>query len=181
MSRGRRRSVRVKPAVVDGFKFISASEAFRYEGLKALAGDALTSTVSTDGSMLVCEWYGADGVPRTQAFTLARKGRNKYNARPTEINGIKFASGHEAERYVQLLRLQAAGEIDSLTPHPRTYQFIVNDVSIGRYTPDSEYRIVATNTWVIEDAKSEATRKARDYPLRKKLMLACHGIALAEA
>ena len=182
MSRARR-AVRVKPVVVDGHRFASASEAMRYQNLKPLAGASLRAHVSTDGGMLVCQWgAGVGGRPtQSQAFCLAQRGRQKYNAQPTTIDGHKFASLHEAKRYIELTRLQAAGVIADLKPHPQTYDLVVNNVRIGRYTPDSEYRVVATGQRIVEDAKSEATRKARDYPLRKKLMLACHGIEIAEA
>lgn len=38
--------------------------------------------------------------------------RNKYNAIPTVIDGIRFASKAEANYYVQLKLLQKAGEIE---------------------------------------------------------------------
>jgi hypothetical protein len=177
MSRGRR-MIRLKPAVADGFKFASASEAMRYEGLKAYAGATLTATPSADGRMLVCEF--GESPRRTQAFVLAAKGTQKFNAKPVTIDGVKFGSGHEAKRFAMLQKEQMAGIIADLKPHPRTYEFVVNGVLIGRYTPDSEYRIVATGELVTEDAKSEATKKARDFHLRKKLMLACHGIRVRE-
>jgi hypothetical protein len=173
MSRGRR-AVRVKPVEVDGYKFASASEAMRYEGLKALAGKALTVTASTDGRMLVCEWHG-----NTQVFTLAQGKPNKYNARKTVVQGITFDSGREALRYVALARLEAAGEISQLKHHPPPFELVVNGVKIGRYTPDFIY--YKAGKLVVEDSKSEATRQARDYPLRKKLMVACFGIQVAES
>lgn len=180
MSRGRR-LVRVKPVIVDGFKFASQGEAQRYQGLKTLAGVPFTATPSTDGRVVVCEWGGTHGAPRqTQAFSLVAAGKNKYNARKVTLNNITYDSGREASRHTELLRLVAAGEVDHLVYHPPAYELIVGSVRIGRYTPDFTYRIVATNKWIVEDSKSAATRKARDYPLRKKLMLACHGIAIAE-
>jgi len=179
MSRARR-SVRVKPATVDGHSFASVVEALRYDGLKAYAGATLACATSTDGRMLVCTWGDGLATPkRTQAFGLHMKATNKFNAIRTTINGITFASRHEARRWVELQRLQAAGVIQELT-RQRRYGLVVNDVHIGSYTSDFEYRDVKTQAWVVEDAKSEATCKARDYPLRKKLMLACHGIAVQE-
>lgn len=37
--------------------------------------------------------------------------KHKFNARPTEFNGIKFASKKEAEYYRQLLTRQRIGEV----------------------------------------------------------------------
>ena len=44
---------------------------------------------------------------------------NKYNAVTTTIDGIKFASGAEAQRYCELKLLEKAGEIYDLEVHPR--------------------------------------------------------------
>lgn len=39
---------------------------------------------------------------------------SKYKARPTTIDGIRFQSKHEAQRYCELLWMVKAGEIDQL-------------------------------------------------------------------
>lgn len=180
MSRGRLRPG-PKPFELDGFKFGNATAAGQYEGLKSYAGRTLRTTVSTDGRMLVCEWGDGVANPRqTQVFNLAQGGKNKYNARKTAVGSIVFDSGHEARCYVDLLHQQAAGEIAELQHHPPAYEFMVNGVKIGRYTPDFTYRVVKTNKRVVADSKSAITRQAHDYPLRKKLMLACHGITVVE-
>lgn len=44
---------------------------------------------------------------------------NKYRARPTEVDGIRFASAAEARRYRDLKLLERAGEIAGLTLQPR--------------------------------------------------------------
>lgn len=43
---------------------------------------------------------------------------NKFNARKTSVDGIVFASKLEADRYVELKLLQAAGEIIHLELQP---------------------------------------------------------------
>jgi hypothetical protein len=178
MSRARR-AVRVKPATVDGFKFASGPEALRYENLKSLAGGSFKAEPSQDGRMLVCTWSTTRG-QMAQGLCLAQSRRNKFNAVKTPVGELMFASGLEARRFIQLTYMQAAGEIRDLVHHPPSYEFVVNGVRIGQYTPDFIYTVVATNERIIEDSKSEATRKARDWPLRKKLMLACHGIDVQE-
>jgi hypothetical protein len=102
---------------------------------------------------------------------------NKYRAKKTTIDGIKFDSLKEAMRYTELRSLYRAGKIADLQCQVR-YQLVVNGVKIGRYTADFVY--YDGNGLVVEDVKSPATKKARDYVLRKKLMLAIHGIEIRE-
>ena len=105
---------------------------------------------------------------------------NKYNAKKTVVDGIKFDSKREAARYRELRLLERAGQISALR-RPKlseAYLLVVNNVKIGRYTPDFIY--LENGVEVVEDVKSPATKKARDYVLRKKLMLAIHGIEIRE-
>lgn len=175
MSRGRR-MFRLKPVTVDGWKFISENDARRYESLKSWAGDHLTATKSTDGRMLVCEYGEAN--KQIQTFALAGKGKNKFNAKKTEVDGIRFDSGHEARRYVFLKGRLSAGEIADLR-FQVPYEFTVNGQRIGKFTADFVYIDVTTGKTVTEDAKSTATR-TEAYQLRKRLMRACHSIEVAE-
>lgn len=177
MSRGRR-AVRLKPFALDGYKFISEAEARRYESLKSYAGVTLRADVSADGRMLVCQWGDGVGTRKLiQTFNLAQKKRQKFGSRVV-VNGIEFGSKPEARRFADLENQQRAGIIRDLKPHPRTYECVVNNVLVASYTPDSEYFIVATGEQVIEDVKSDITSKIRDWPIRRKLMLACHGITV---
>lgn len=45
---------------------------------------------------------------------LQQKGKSKYKAKKTEVDGIKFDSQKEANRYLDLLVLQRAGLIQDL-------------------------------------------------------------------
>jgi len=102
---------------------------------------------------------------------------NKYHAKKTVVDGITFDSKREAARYRALKTLERAGEIANLVLKVR-YPLVVNGVKIGRYTSDFEYE--ENGQHVVEDVKSPATKKARDYRLRKLLMLALHGITIRE-
>jgi hypothetical protein len=102
-----------------------------------------------------------------------RRKPNKYGAKKTEVDGIVFDSGLEAQRYGQLKALEAAGEIHNLTLQPR-YEFVVNGVRVGRYTPDFEYMDNEGDIHT-EDVKGVPTR---DLSLRLKLMRACHGVTV---
>ena len=104
--------------------------------------------------------------------------RNKYNAKAIIIDGIRFPSHAQGARYRTLRLMERAGEIANLNPQPKSYPLVVNGVKIGRYTPDFEYDEGGAH--VVEEYKSRGTVKARDYRLRKLLMLACHGIKIRE-
>lgn len=75
--------------------------------------------------------------------------------------------------------MQSAGEIWGLKVHPK-FELTVNGHRIGQYTADFSYFQRQQFVQVVEDCKSEATKRIRDWPLRKRLMLACHGIEVRE-
>lgn len=102
---------------------------------------------------------------------------NKYNAKKTVVDGIKFDSKREARRYQELRLLERAGAIARLELQVK-YTLTVNGQKIGRYTADFVY--FENGQRVVEDVKSPATKKARDYVLRKKLLRAIHGIEIRE-
>ena len=49
-----------------------------------------------------------------------------------------------------------------------------------RYTADFAYTDVLTGERIIEDVKSEITKKSTDYKMRRHMMLAIHGIEVKE-
>lgn len=108
----------------------------------------------------------------------ARPVRSKYGNVPTEVGGIRFDSKRESERYAVLLLAERAGEISGLECQP-TYRFEIGGVLIGKYRPDFRYIDTETQAVVVEDVKSKPTM-TQAYRLRKKLMLALHGIAVRE-
>lgn len=114
---------------------------------------------------------------------LKSKKANKYNAKKTEYNGHTYDSKHEANvaRYLDLLLSEksASDRVVAWEPHPNSFIFTVNDVKITSYTPDFKvtYSSGKVEWW---DAKSEATRKAEAYKIRKKLMLAHYNIQVKE-
>jgi hypothetical protein len=111
----------------------------------------------------------------TDPITPPAKG-NKYSAVKTEIDGHVFPSKAEARRYVDLKRLQDAGEITDLELQPK-FPLIVNGKKVGRFTADFQYRD-GDGATVIEDVKGFSRGEA--YRLRKKLVEACHGIEIVE-
>lgn len=109
-------------------------------------------------------------------FSAAPKA-NKYGATKVSDDGYTFDSKAEWMRYRELKLMQAARKICGLKVHP-AWEIAVNEQKICRYTADFEY--FQDGFPVVEDVKSDPTRKKRDYILTKKLMLAVHGIRIKE-
>lgn len=103
--------------------------------------------------------------------------RNKHNAVKVELDGYTFDSKKEAARYCDLVLLERAGEIKHLAVH-FPYSITVNGVHVCNYEADFTYE--QGGKTVVEDVKSEWTRTLPVYRIKRKLMLACHGIEIAE-
>ena len=102
--------------------------------------------------------------------------RNKYGAKKTVVDGIKFDSKRESERYKELKLLSSAGEIADLSLQER-FDFVINGVKLGFYKADFSYWDVSNHRSVVEDVKGFKTPV---YNLKKKLMKAIHGIDILE-
>lgn len=102
------------------------------------------------------------------------KRRSKFGAKKTVVDGIKFDSMAEAARYGALKIIQAAGLISDLKLQVR-YDITVNGCKICKYVADFVY--FENGKQVVEDVKG---MKTPVYNLKKKLMLACHGITIKE-
>jgi hypothetical protein len=171
----RRRGVGWRPVTVAGHRFLSKGEADRFTALAAQHPDLRVETSETS-ALLLCSRPGV-----METFRLAGVGQNKHNAKRTVVDGITFASGHEARRYVTLRILERAGEICDLCTQV-TYEFIHDGIRIGKFTPDFEYTIAvgaARGEVITEDAKSPST-KTEAYQLRKRMLWAFHRIVITE-
>lgn len=104
------------------------------------------------------------------------KKRSKYGNRKTVVDGIEFDSAKEAKRYGELKLLERNGDIRALKIQP-PFQLSVGAVLVCTYRADFAYLEVATNAYIVEDAKGFRTRV---YQIKKKLMLALHGIDIRE-
>ena len=102
----------------------------------------------------------------------------KYRNTPVEVDGHKFPSKAEARRYNELKLLERAGEICGLELQPK-FTFEHGGVRIGSYKADFAYFLAHSPQRIIEDVKSPAS-KTQAYGLRKKMMLAFHGIEVRE-
>ena len=112
--------------------------------------------------------------------------RNKFGARKIRNEWGEFDSRAEMARYIELVQMQRVGPINGLQRQVR-YEIIPAirvqkeialktktkvvervDEKAAHYTCDFQY--TQDGVLVIEDAKSEATRREKDYVLRRKLM-----------
>lgn len=116
-----------------------------------------------------------------------RQPKRKYGNKKIEIDGVKFDSKKEAKRYGYLQLLEVLGEIKDLELQPK-FELIKGVKFSGdarakpamRYTADFAYTDVLTGERIIEDVKSEITKKSTDYKMRRHMMLAIHGIEVKE-
>lgn len=97
---------------------------------------------------------------------------------PTAVDGQRFPSKREAERYRQLLLLAKADRIRGLELQVR-YELKVRGRKVCEYRADFVYEEYENRIWarVVEDCKGFRTP---EYKLKKKLMKACLDIDLRE-
>lgn len=100
----------------------------------------------------------------------AGRGRNKFGARKTEVDGIVFHSAKEARRYMDLKLLERAGEIRGLKLQPR-YPLTVNGLHVATYVADFEYSDPDGRV-TTEDSKGYRTR---EFITKAKLFHALYG------
>ena len=104
--------------------------------------------------------------------------QSKYFAEKTTVDGIKFDSKKEADRWAHLSLLQRAGGITGLRRQV-SLAVDINGKRICRYVADFCY--FEQGREVVEDCKSTYTSKLPVYVLKKKLVLAVLGIAIRES
>jgi len=103
---------------------------------------------------------------------------SKYNARPTVVDGIRFDSLREAERYYELVILQKAREIELMEVHPR-FEIIKGFEIDGKkirptfYEADFRYWDKKTRRMVVEDVKGMETQV---FKIKRKLFLLQYGL-----
>lgn len=128
------------------------------------------------------EQWQKDG--KVTTHTIAAKGESnvlnrrggrkpKYGNIKAEAEGMTFHSKKERGRWMDLRLMERAGEIRELQRQIK-YPLEVNGIHVGDYIADMVYD---KNGLVVEDVKGYQTDI---YRLKKKLMLACHGIEILE-
>ena len=113
------------------------------------------------------------------------KAKPKYKNIKVMIDGLKFDSMKEGKRYYELKLMQEKGLIEDLKIHEPFR--LVDAVRLDgrkkpaiRYFADFVYMLPQSKTMVVEDVKSEKTRKLRAYRDRKHMMMAFYGIEITE-
>ena len=99
----------------------------------------------------------------------------KYNATPTTVDGIRFDSKREAQRYQELNLLYAAGGIHRLAIHPRYVllePFTVKGVKYRGITYEADFEYIENGVTVVEDVKGKRTAV---FNLKEKLFLNRYG------
>lgn len=118
---------------------------------------------------------------KTAEFGKGKK--NKYGNRETWVNGVRFDSRREAERYTVLMMKLNAGEIERLKLQPEftiTESYKLPDgkrVKAQRYRADFSYYEKKTGKFVIEDVKTEGT-KTRVFLNKQKMLYDKYGFVV---
>ncbi len=122
---------------------------------------------------------------RLALASLSGQKTSKYGNQPTTVDGKRFASKREAERYCELAAAERGGVIWNLRTHTR-WPLVVNGVKIADYEDDFNYApiidtpepgMLLLGDLVVEDAKGVRTAV---YKLKAKLLHACYGITIVE-
>lgn len=120
----------------------------------------------------------------------------RYKAKKTVVDGIKFDSKKEAERYLELKELEKKGEISNLVLQekfmliptqcePSTFTKTGKEKRgkvIERaltYTADFSYYDSEGN-YIVEDVKPSKKFLPKEYVIKRKLMLWFHNIRIKE-
>lgn len=109
------------------------------------------------------------------------KKKRKYRNNPCEVDGIKFDSEKEAKRYGELKLLRKIGEIGLLERQKSFLLIEANETERKcEYVADFCYWDIKTGQQVVEDIKSEATRKLPTYIMKRKLLKSKYNIEIKE-
>lgn len=100
----------------------------------------------------------------------------KYRNQPVIVDGIKFDSKAEANRYAVLKLRERAGEISRLELQPE-YKINVNGAFICKYRADFRYFEHNASKQIVEDVKGVKTAV---YKLKKKLVEAIYHVQIVE-
>lgn len=112
-----------------------------------------------------------------------RPGYTKYRNEKIIIDGIKFDSNREGQRYLDLKLLERAGEIKDLRMQ---YRFVLQDgytnptgkkIRPITYVADFVYWDIRKGCMIVEDAKGMLTDV---YKIKKKLFEFRYGIPIHE-
>lgn len=104
------------------------------------------------------------------------KGKNKYGAKKTEVDGHVFDSKAEALRYSVLKIRQDLGQIKDLELQPAYTLHALGGSKVGTYKADFRYTLVATGEPIVEDVKGGKATQTEMFRWKKRHMKAEYGI-----
>lgn len=105
--------------------------------------------------------------------------KSKFRNQRVEDNGVFFDSKKELKRYKELRLLLKAGKIGFLARQVE-YPLMIEGEKAASYIADFQYTDSETGETIVEDVKSDITRKLPVYRLKKKMMLLQHKIKIKE-
>lgn len=108
--------------------------------------------------------------------TFKKSKLGKYNQRGTRLDGRFFHSEAEANRYLQLKTMMAAGRITHLECQV-PYQIHIDGILICTYNADFRYFCREPHALVIEDVKGLRTK---EFIIKKKLVEAKYKVIIHE-
>ena len=102
-----------------------------------------------------------------------------HNIKTTTSDGITHDSIKEANRWCELKWLEKAGRISHLQ---RQVKYTLIPKQDGEYAVSyiADFVYHENGKLVVEDVKSEATKKKESYIIKRKLMLWIHGIKIKQ-
>ena len=104
--------------------------------------------------------------------------KRKFRNTPTVVDGRRFDSKKEAERYSHLKIAQEAGVISDLQCQVRYDLHAISGHKLWTYVADFVY--VRGGELIVEDVKSPITRKQPVYVAKKRHMKLELGIEISE-
>lgn len=131
--------------------------------------------------MKATRWTAADvsAIKARQIVSERPPKPSKYRNRKVTLDGIEFDSAKESRRWVELKAMQQAGLIKDLRTQ-YSVKCVVNGVFVCEWIADFVYTDIKACKTVLEDVKSEVTRKLPVYQLKKKLVWATQKIEIKE-
>lgn len=108
-----------------------------------------------------------------------KTGRAKYRNKKVYWDDKVFDSTKEYKRWRDLLLMLKSGDIAQLQRQVK-YPLVVEGKKVAGYIADHVYVDAKTGHRIVEDVKSDITRKLPNYVLKKKLMKAIYNIEILE-
>jgi len=104
---------------------------------------------------------------------------NKYGNKKTEIDGIKFDSKAEANRYLELSMLVKYKKIKDLVLQPAfelqpSFKKDGRTIRAIKYYADFAYYDMGLDEYIVEDVKASLTFKTEVYKIKKKMFEYTH-------